>query len=94
MKPLWWVNLHYKFHGPGGEHTEWIYCGAWDPSRFDMEDMAQSMSDSICGPGGWTCTETLVAHENVPPDIVRRKIRQVADEVEAGNRTLRELRGE
>ena len=94
MKPLWWMKLHYRFHGAGGEHTEWVYCGTWKPTQSVMEEVAQSKAEASCGPGGWTCTETAVPHSEVPMEIVHRKIREVGSEVEAGMKTLRELRGE
>lgn len=88
---LWWICLHYRFHGAGGGHKEWIYCGSWKPTLRDAEEMAYAKADLICGPGGWSCIETVLPQDAVPIDVVRAKATEVRNTLLNLNQTLKEL---
>lgn len=74
---LWWIKLDYRFHGAGGGHTEWVYWGQQKPSGDNASEIAREKADLICGPGGWTCTESIVPHNAVPDEAVKTKIREL-----------------
>lgn len=94
MKPLWWMKLHYRFHGAGGEHTEWVYCGTHKPTQDNMGEVAEAMSLLIAGPGGWSCSEVAVPHEQVPAGVIQEEIAATKVSLETMEQKLRWLEGQ
>lgn len=93
MKPLWWMKLHYRFHGAGGEHIEWVYVGTYEPTKDNMAEVAEAMSLLIAGPGGWSCSEEAVPMEQVPEEVVRGEITATKATIEAMEQKLLRLEG-